>query len=308
MSTYHIHLNKKTMKKLLLFLTLVPSLSIGQVSNWRQGSNNSSSQSNSTPPPSSTNNTNRSVDRSPQISNWRQDPPSRQTQNYYTPPRRPLSPFYSPNYFGPNRWFGWGAPMYFDYWTPSFYYNNWGYREPARIYYREGRQDTVRGRKVHFSFGFQTTAFKDQVGGWFTIGDRTYFIGEFNVTINRDDSYFVSNKTIWNYYNDVMIVNGTRFTINQLFPLQKDVERNNSYYVGLGRKIKRTGFHFMVGLDNTNLRYRYKDDIGFITFPKSDKKMFTVKVGALRDIGIFTVKLDVDPVTRRVTAGTGLNF
>ena len=121
MLTYHIHLNKKTMKKLLLFLTLVPSLSIGQVSNWRQGSNNSSSQSNSTPPPSSTNNTNRSVDRSPQISNWRQDPPSRQTQNYYTPPRRPLSPFYSPNYFGPNRWFGWGAPMYFDYWTPSFY-------------------------------------------------------------------------------------------------------------------------------------------------------------------------------------------
>ena len=42
--------------------------------------------------------------------------------------------------------------------------------------------------------------------------------------------------------------------------------------------------------------------------PKSEKKMFTMKFGAIRDIGIFTVKLDVDPVTKRVTAGTGLNF
>jgi hypothetical protein len=216
--------------------------------------------------------------------------------------------YHSPFYFGPNRWLGWGAPLYYDYWTPSFYYNNWGYREPARIYYRGERQDTVKGKKVHFSFGFQTTVFKDQIGGWFTIGDRVYFIGEFNFSINRDDSYYAYNKTIWNYYNDQMVLNGISYTINQLFPLQNDVERNNSFYLGLGRKIKRTGFHLMAGLDNTNLRYRYKDDIGYITFPKSEKNMFTIKFGAVRDIGIFTVKLDVDPVTKRVTAGTGLNF
>lgn len=64
----------------------------------------------------------------------------------------------------------------------------------------------------------------------------------------------------------------------------------------------------MAGLDHTNLKYRYKDDVGYITFPKSDKKRFTFKFGAIRDIGIFTVKLDVDPLTKRVTAGTGLNF
>lgn len=293
------------MKKILLFLTLIPTLSTGQVSDWRKKSNTSSSQ-NTIPPPS--NDTRRTTDETPKISSWRKDPPKSETPNYYNPPRRPLSTFYSPNYFGPNRWYGWGAPTFFDYWTPSFYYNSWGYREPARIYYREGRRDTVRGRKVHFSFGFQTTAFKDQAGGWFTIGDRVYFIGEFNAPINIEDQYFASNKTIWNYYNDIMIVNGSPFTINQLFPLQKDLEINNSYYVGLGKKIKRTGFHFLVGLDNTKKRYRYKDDVGYITFPKSNKKMFTIKAGALMDIGIFTIKLDADPLTQRVTVGTGLNF
>ena len=290
------------MKKLLLLLSLIPTLSIGQVSNWRQGSSNTSSSSQSNTPSS------RTTDPSPQVSNWRQDPPKREPPTYYTPPRRPLMPSYPSTYFGSNRWFGWGAPMYFDYWTPSFYYNNWGYREPSRIYYRGERQDTVKGRKVHFSFGFQTTVFKDQVGGWLTIGDRVYFIGEFNLTVNTDDSYFASNKTIWNYYNDVMVINGVPRTISQLFPLQSDVVKNNSFYVGLGKKMKRTGIHMMVGLDHNNLKYRYKDDVGYITFPKSDKKMFTVKMGVIRDIGIFTVKLDVDPITRRVTAGTGLNF
>jgi hypothetical protein len=291
------------MKKLIVILSMIPMLSLGQVSNWRQGSSNTPTQS--TPPSS---NTTRTTEKTPQVSEWRQDPPRRETPTYYTPPRRPLSPYYSPSYFGSNRWFGWGAPMYFDYWTPSFYYNNWGYREPARIYYREGRQDTVKGRKIHFSFGFQTTAFKDQIGGFFTIGGRTYFIAEFNSSVNLDDSYYASNKSIWNYYNDRMTVNGISYTISQLFPLQKDIERNNSFYVGLGKKLKRTGFHMMAGLDNTNLRYRYKDDVGFITFPKSDRKMFTFKVGALRDFGIFTLKLDVDPVTKRFTAGSGLNF
>lgn len=285
---------------------MIPIITLGQVSNWRQGSNsqsqNSSSNSNST-------STNRVTNNTIQASPWRNDPPKKETNTYvYTGPRRPVMTYYPQNYFGASRWFGWGAPMYFDYWTPSFYYNSWGYREPARIYYRGDNQDTIKGRKVHFAFGFQTTAFKDQIGGWFTIGDRVYFIGEFNSTVNRDDSYFASNKTIWNYYNDVMIVNGTPRTISQLFPLQSDVVKNNSFYVGLGKKIKRTGFHMMAGLNHDNVKYRYKDDVGYITFPKTDNKKFTFKFGAIRDIGIFTLKLDVDPLTKRVTAGTGLNF
>lgn len=115
------------MKKILLFLTLIPTLSTGQVSDWRKKSNTSSSQ-NTIPPPS--NDTRRTTDETPKISSWRKDPPKSETPNYYNPPRRPLSTFYSPNYFGPNRWYGWGAPTFFDYWTPSFYYNSWGYREP----------------------------------------------------------------------------------------------------------------------------------------------------------------------------------
>jgi hypothetical protein len=292
------------MKKSIILFLFLPLISLAQVSDWRKPSSSSSSSSSNT----TTNSSSRSTDNTPKISTWRQDPPSRQTPNYYVPPRRPLNTYYPPSYFGSNRWFGWGAPLYYDYYIPHFYYNNWGYREPSRIYYRQDRQDTIRGRKIHFSFGFQTTVFKDQIGGWITIGDRVYFIGEFNSSINRDDSYFASNKTIWNYYNDVMVINGTSFTISQLFPLQKDIERNTSFYMGLGKKIKRTGIHFMVGLDNTNLRYRYKDDIGYISFPKSEERIVTVKVGAVRDIGIFTLKLDVDPVTKRVTAGTGLNF
>lgn len=292
------------MKKGLILFLLLPLIGIAQVSDWRKPSTSSSSSSSS----QSNSVTNRSNDSSPNLSIWRKEPP-KQTQNYtYTPPRRPLNTYYSPNYFGPNRWFGWGAPLYYDYYTPYFYYNNWGYREPARIYYREGRQDTVRGKKVHFSFGLNYSVLQNEFGGWTTIGDRTFLILDFMTTVDKDESFYVSNKTIWNYYNDVMTVNGVNYRIFELFPLEKNYQRNNLFYVGLGKKIKRLGGSLSLGVNRETQRYRYKDDVGFISFPKSNKLLLTCKMGVIHDVGPLSLKIDVDPVVGRVFIGTGLNF
>jgi hypothetical protein len=280
-------------------------MTLAQVSDWRKPSTSSSSSSSGS---SNTSTPNRTTDPTPSISSWRNEP-QRQTTPVYTPPKRPV---YQPFYYGPNygRWYNWGAPyMGFDYWTPGFYYNNWGYREPARIYYyNDGRRDTIRGRKTHFSLGLQTPVFKNEFGGWLSVGDRTYFIIEFLGSTDKDYSDYFPNKTIWNYYNDRMVVNGQSYTINQLFPLQKDFERNNIIYAGLGKKVKRIGVHLMFGINNQTLRYRYKDDIGYISFPKSNKKLLTGKFGIMKDWGPFTGKLDIDPITGRVIVGAGLNF
>lgn len=75
---------------------------------------------------------------------------------------------------GEHQVFGW------NYYSPSWYWNDWGYRQPARVYvYDNGKRDTVRGKKPIISFGVQGTTDK-QVGGFFTIGNKGYFITEYN--------------------------------------------------------------------------------------------------------------------------------
>ncbi len=48
----------------------------------------------------------------------------------------------------------WGAPAFgWNYWNPGFYLNDWGYRQPARVYiYDNGKRDTIRGKKPVISF------------------------------------------------------------------------------------------------------------------------------------------------------------
>ena len=274
------------MKNLLFLLAFVPTLTFSQVSNWR-----------STPstPQRSTPSVQQSIPQRNDVSNWRSQPPSR---GYDRPVRtRPGSniivrdPWFGGLGWGWNRWDMWGAPGFgWNFWQPSWYWNDWGYRQPARIYvYEDGKRDTIRGKKPVISFGIQGTTDK-QLGGFFTIGNKAYFITEYNFTPDRSTFY----------------PHGRLDLVD--FPLVDDLVKFNSFYLGFGKRVKRTGVHFMVGSVNEIVRYRGKDADGYITFPKYSNRFTTVKIGTLHDFKNLTIKFDYDPIIENSTFGLGVNF
>ncbi len=117
--------------------------------------------------------------------------------------------------------------------------------------YDNGKKDTIRGKKPVISFGIQKTTDK-QVGGFFTIGNKGYLITEYNSSVERDNSTFFP-------YGNITQVD---------FPLVSDLVQRNSFYIGAGKRIKRTGIHFMIGTVSEDVKWRGKDDLGYITFPK----------------------------------------
>jgi hypothetical protein len=92
------------------------------------------------------------------------------------------------------------------------------------------------------------------------------------------------------------------------FPMVSDLVKQSNFYVGIGKRIKRTGIHMMIGSVTEDVKWRGKDDIGYITFPKYKDRFTTVKVGALHDYKNFTIKFDYDPVINNSTFGLGMNF
>ena len=277
------------MKKLLFILLILPLLTFGQASSWR---------TNPPTPQRSTPSVQPSTPQRNDVSNWRNQPPSR---GYDRPIRtRPGSniivrdPWLMNGWgLGWNRWDMWGAPGFgWNFWQPSWYFNDWGYRQPARVYvYDNGKRDTIRGKKPIISFGIQKTT-DEQIGGFFTIGNKAYFIAEYNTTFERDNSTFFP-------YGNITQVD---------FPMVNDLVERRSFYVGLGKRIKRTGVHMMIGSVTEDVKWRGKDDIGYITFPKYVDRFTTIKVGALHDYKNFTIKLDYDPVVNNGTFGVGVNF
>ena len=280
------------MKNLLFLLAFVPTLAFSQVSNWR-----------TTPPQQSQPQQRVEAPRvqpsTPQrndVSNWRSQPPS---NGYDRPLRtRPGSDIiirnqWGWNNWGWNRWDMWGAPAFgWNYWNPGFYSNHWGYRQPARVYvYENGKRDTIKGKKPVISVGIQTTG-GNQIGGFFTMGNKAYFIAEYNSTFERDNSTFFQ-------YGNITQVD---------FPMVSDLVKQSNFYIGVGKRIKRTGIHLMVGSVTEDVKWRGKDDIGYITFPKYKDRFTTVKIGALHDYKNFTIKGDYDPIIRKSTFGLGMNF
>jgi hypothetical protein len=282
------------MKNLFLIFAMVPMLVIGQVSNWRT---NPPQQQSAPQPQRSTPSVQPSTPQRNDISSWRSQPPSRGNDR---PIRtRPGSniivrdPFFNDFGWGWNRWDMWGAPAFgWNYWNPGFYFNDWGYRQPARVYiYDNGKRDTIRGKKPVISFGIQKTSDK-QVGGFFTIGNKGYLITEYNASIERDKSTFFP-------FGNVTQVD---------FPLVNDLVQRQSFYIGAGKRIKRTGIHMMIGTVSEDVKWRGKDDLGYITFPKYLDRFTTIKIGALHDYKNFTIKMDYDPIINNGTFGLGVNF
>ncbi len=267
---------------LITLLILLPFLSFSQVSNWRS---NTPQPQRSTPPPSY------STPQRNDVSSWRNQP--QREYNRPSQPKRGSSNIIIGNQWGLNRWNMWGAPTFgWSYWNHGVYLNDWGYRQPARVYvYDNGKMDTVKGKKPIISLGIQKTG-GNQIGGFFTIGNKTYFITEYNTTFERD------NSTYYQYGNITQVD----------FPLVNDLVEVRNFYVGIGRRIKRTGFHMMIGRVTEDVKWRGKDDVGYITFPKYIDKFTTVKIGALHDFKNVTIKLDYDPIINNGTMGVGINF
>lgn len=277
------------MKKLFFTFLVFPLVTFGQVSTWRSNppQQTQSQPQRQTPQPST-----------PQrndVSSWRSDPP----RNIDRQPNRRNSniivrdPYWDNFGWGWNRWNMWGAPGFgWNYWSPMWYWNDFGYRQPARVYvYDNGKKDTIRGKKPIISFGVQTTT-DQQIGGFFTIGNKGYFITEYNSSIVRDNSTFFP-------FGNITQVD---------FPLVDDLVQRNSFYIGAGKRIKRTGIHFMVGTISEDVKWRGKDALGYITFPKYLDRFTTMKVGAIHDYKNFTIKLDYDPIIKNGTFGLGVNF
>ena len=244
----NIYNKQTTMKKLLFLLALVPVIGFSQVSSWRSGSPQ---------PQRSAPSVQQSIPQRNDVSRWRNESP----REFNRPPRtRPGSnivvrdPWLMNNWgWGWNRWDMWGAPGFgWNFWQPSWYFNDWGYRQPARIYvYDNGRTDTIRGKRPIISFGIQKTG-GNQIGGFFTVGNKVYFIAEYNSTFERDNSTFFP-------YGNITQVD---------FPMVNDLVEQRNFYVGVGKRIKRTGIHMMIGSVTEDVKWRGKDDIGYITFPK----------------------------------------
>ena len=270
---------------LITLLILLPFLSFSQVSSWR---------SNPPTPQRSTPSIQPSTPQRNDVSRWRNESPREFNRPQQTRPGSNViirNPRW--NNWGWNRWDVWGAPAFgWNFWQPSWYWNDWGYRQPQRIYvYNDGRKDTIRGKKPIINFGIQMTTDK-QIGGFFTIGNKAYFITEYNSTFERDNSTFFP-------HGNITLVD---------FPLVDDLVRRNSFYIGVGKRIKRTGIHFMIGHAVEDVKWRGKDDYGYITFPKYRDGFTTVKVGALHDFKNLTIKFDYDPVIDNKTFGLGVNF
>jgi hypothetical protein len=282
------------MKKILLATSLILILILfctiilySQTSTWR---NNASQPQRSAP------SVQQSIAQRNDVSSWRNESPREFNRPTRTKPGSNIvvgDPFFNDWGWGWNRWNMWGAPGFgWNFWQPSFYWNDWGYRQPARVYvYNNGERDTIRGKKPVISFGIQKTTDK-QIGGFFTIGNKGYLITEYNSSIERDNSTFFP-------FGNITQVD---------FPLVNDLVQRNSFYIGAGKRIKRTGVHFMIGTVSEDVKWRGRDDLGYITFPKYLDRFTTVKIGVLHDYKNFTIKADYDPIINSATFGLGINF
>lgn len=272
------------MKKLLLLFLFVPMITFSQVSSWRSN------------PPSRVQSSPSIQGQRSDISMWRTNPPKEEIRNRPTKPGSNVvivDPWFNSWGWGGNRWSMWGAPGFgWNYWSPSFYWNDWGYRQPARIYvYNDGKRDTVRGIKPIRNFTIHKTT-NNQIGVSFATGGKNYFIIDFVTTFEPDQSTFFP-------YGNITQID---------FPLISDLKKESTFYFGAGKRFKRTGLHAMIGFGNERVLWRGRDNIGEITFPKYNSSFTTIKIGAMRDIKNLTIKFDTDPIRNYSQFGLGLNF
>ena len=199
------------------------------------------------------------------------------------------------------RWNLWGAPLYgFNYWTPGFYYDSWGYRNPYRVYYYNGgKADTIKGKPTRVSFGIQGS--KNMAGAWMTIGNKGYFIVDYSQFIQNDESTFYP-----------------QLTMDKVIPWSdqklENLQSGYNFYAGLGKKFGRTGLHAMIGFGREKEKYQFLDEMSILSnngkysILVSDQNYIGTKLGMIHDFKRASLKLDYDMTRKRLFAGIGINL
>ena len=181
---------------------------------------------------------------------------------------------------------GWYQPY------PYIWYDDYGWRQRSEVrIYENGRRDTV-SKNTYFTAGLGHTNNK-QASFWGAIGgNKGYFIVDYVMTYNIDRNQYYP-------YGQINNVD---------FPLSKeDWKKESTLYVGGGKRIGKIGIHGMIGFGNEIIRWQGKDDLGGISFPKSNSNFTTFKIGLIRDFKFFTLKLDNDPIRGYTQIAIGLN-
>ena len=265
------------MKKLLWFLLLVPTLALGQVSSWRSN------------PPQSQRSMPSVMGQRSDISMWRTNPPRDENRPR---PTKPGSNIIINRPWGWNNWgwqwnnWGWYQPI------PYIWYDDFGWRQRSVIrIYENGKRDTI-AKPLYYTFGIGHTNNK-QAAFWGAIGgDKGYFIMDYVMTYDIDRNQYYPN-------GNLAIAD---------FPISKEIfKKEHTLYLGGGKRIGKLGVHGMIGFGNEIQRYQGKDDLGGISFPKSNINFTTFKVGLIRDFKWFTLKLDTDPIRGYSQMSIGLN-
>jgi hypothetical protein len=272
------------MKKLLVLLLVIPMISFSQVSTWRQtgGSVPASSQTTQTQT-----RVQPSIPQQNNVSSWRNNPPQ---ESQPLPPRGRggIQNWNRNNQFG-YYWGNWGWYQPFPY----IWYDDVGWRQRSVIHiYESGKRDTIRKERVYTTFGFGYTTNK-QMAFWGVVGGKKgYFIMDYAMTYAIDQNQYYP-------YGQINNVD---------FPLSKeDWKKESTLYIGGGKRIGKIGIHGMIGFGNEVIRWQGKDDLGGISFPKSNSSFTTFKIGIIRDIKWFTLKFDTDPIRKYSQISIGLN-
>jgi len=269
------------MKNFFLIFAMIPMLTFGQISNWRSNPPQQQSTPQRSVPSTST------PSRNDNVSSWRASPQPQSPQENNRPfirqnntPYRYGNPYY---YYGT---YGWYYPSYY-YW-----YDPYGYRNRGQVYiYENGKSDTIRTTPTRFTIGIQKS--NDMLGAWSTIGNDGFLILDYVTTYEQDNSEFFPYKKI------------TEID----FPLVSDYVQRNIFYIGAGKTLDhKWKLSVSIGFGNEVVRYRGKDDKGYLTFPKYSGNFTTVKLGLIRQYNKVSGKLDYDVNRKYLSLGLGLNF
>jgi hypothetical protein len=123
-------------------------------------------------------------------------------------------------------------------------------------------------------------------------GKKGYIIMDYVMTYAIDQ----------NQYYPYGKINNVDFPLND-----EDWKKESTFYVGGGKRIGKIGIHGMIGFGNEVIRWQGKDDLGGISFPKSNSSFTTFKVGIIKDFKFVTLKLDTDPIRGYSQISIGLN-
>jgi hypothetical protein len=250
-----------------------------------------------------------------QVSSWRNNPPKQRIESPRIQPSIPQRNNISrwrtqtepirPGQRVPNqplvrRWRGTAVNPYGLMWGtwgwyqpfPYMWYDDWGWRHRSEVrIYENGRRDTI-SKNIYYTFGIGHTNNK-QASFWGAVGgDKGYFILDYTMSYEIDRNQYYPNGRI----------NEVDFTLSK-----NDFIKQGTLYLGGGKRFGKLGVHGMIGFGNEVIRYQGKDDLGGISFPKSNSNFTTFKFGVIRDFKNFTLKLDRDPIRNFNQISIGLH-